>query len=77
MSSRLNSCKKACWSYVAGKIAVPAGRGREMIESIQQGLKDDGVDVPITELCDWFGALRRTVYYKPVKKSPIVRECFA
>lgn len=48
-----------------------------MIESIQQGLKDDGVDVPITKLCDWFGALRRTVYYKPVKKSPIVRECFA
>jgi putative transposase len=48
-----------------------------MIESIQQGLKDDGIDVPVTKLCDWFDVPRRTFYYKPVKKAPVVQERFA
>ena len=48
-----------------------------MIESIQQGLQEDGIEVPVTKLCGWFGVPRRTVYYKPVKKAPIVQECFA
>ena len=36
------------------KIAVPAGRGREMIGTIRQGLKDDGYTVSISQLCRWF-----------------------
>ena len=40
-----------------------------MIRSVQQGLLDDGIVVPVTKLCTWFGVLRRTVYYKPTKAS--------
>lgn len=35
--------------------------------SVQQGLKDEGVMVPMTKLCQWFGVARRTTYYKPTK----------
>src|SRR5690606_30299401 len=52
------------------KIAVPVGRGREMIEMIRQGLKTDGYSVSIGKLCQWFNIPRRTVYYKPVKAAP-------
>ena len=48
-----------------------------MIESIQQGLQEDGIDVPVTKLCDWFNVPRRTFYYKPVKKAPVVQDRFA
>ena len=48
-----------------------------MIESIQQGLQEDGFDVPVTKLCDWFDVPRRTFYYKPVKKVPVVQDRFA
>ncbi|HID8170832.1 TPA: IS3 family transposase [Stenotrophomonas maltophilia] len=34
---------------------------------VQQGLKDEGVTVPMTKLCQWFGVARRTTYYKPTK----------
>lgn len=33
------------------KIAVPAGRGREVIEAIRRGLKADGSEVSISQLC--------------------------
>jgi len=46
------------------KIAVPVGRGREMIEMIRQGLKEEGFNVSISKLCQWFNIPRRTVYYK-------------
>src|SRR5690625_1983417 len=62
----------------AKKVAVPAGRGREMIETIRQGLKDDGYNVSIAKLCRWFNVPRRTMYYKPVKNSvPKIQERFA
>ena len=48
-----------------------------MIETIRQGLKDDGYAVSISQLCRWFGIPRRTVYYKPTKKRPTVQERFA
>ncbi|MEM7768692.1 MAG: hypothetical protein AAF253_14600 [Pseudomonadota bacterium] len=41
-----------------------------MIRSLQQGLLADGVAVPITKLCAWFGVPRRSVYYKPIKAAP-------
>jgi len=44
---------------------------------IQQGLKADGFTVPMTKLCRWFDVPRCTVYYKPVKSTPKVQECFA
>ncbi len=36
-----------------------------MIETIRQGLKDDGLTVSVAKLCRWFGVPRRTVYYTP------------
>lgn len=44
-----------------------------MIETIRQGLKEDGYTVSISQLCQWFGIPRRTVYYKPTKAAPKVR----
>jgi len=43
-----------------------------MIESIRQGLKEEGFDVSIAKLCRWFGIPRRTVYYKRIKAAPKV-----
>ncbi len=47
-----------------------------MIETIRRGLKADGYDVSISELCQWFGVPRRTVYYRSVKSEPKVQERF-
>jgi putative transposase len=41
-----------------------------MIETIRQGLKAEGIHVPISKLCQWFGVPRRTVYYLPTKTAP-------
>lgn len=48
-----------------------------MIRSVQQGLLEDGISVPVTKLCAWFGVPRRTVYYKPVKSPPKVDARFS
>ena len=48
-----------------------------MILHIKQVLKEDGFTVPMTKLCCWFDVPRRTVYYKPVKSTPKIEECFA
>lgn len=48
-----------------------------MIETIRQGLKQDGFDVSISKICQWFAVPRRTVYYKPAKTAPKVQERFA
>lgn len=55
------------------KIAVPAGEGRVMIEAIRQGLKEEGVEASISQLCRWFGVARRTVYYRPRRAASKVR----
>ncbi|KFN46716.1 IS3 family transposase [Arenimonas composti] len=44
-----------------------------MIASVRQGLKDDGYEVSISQLCRWFEVPRRTVYYKPTKSAPVVK----
>jgi putative transposase len=48
-----------------------------MIETIRQGLKEDGFAVSISQLCRWFGIPHRTVYYKATKKPPTVQARFA
>ena len=48
-----------------------------MIRRLQQGMKEDGFEVPMTKLCRWFEVPRRTVYYRPVKSAPKVQERFA
>jgi len=48
-----------------------------MIASIHQGLKDDGYCASISQLCRWFEIPQRTVYYRPMKKMPIVLERLA
>lgn len=48
-----------------------------MIRSIQQGLMADGIIVPLTKPCAWFGVPRRTVHYKPTKAAPKVDPRFA
>src|SRR5690606_37543927 len=55
------------------KIGVPVGQGRDLMVSIQQGLRDDGFEVSMVKLCRWFGVARRTVYYQPTKAPPEVR----
>lgn len=44
-----------------------------MIETIRQGLLEDGFDVSISKLCGWFGVPRRSFYYSPVKGAPKVK----
>lgn len=48
-----------------------------MIETIRQGLKDDGFTVSMSKLCCWFGVARRTVYYRPTRKPPRIQERFS
>jgi putative transposase len=36
-----------------------------VIASVRQGLKEDGFEVSISQLCRWFEVPRRTVYYQP------------
>ena len=45
-----------------------------MIESIRQGLQDEGVVVSISQLCRWFDVPRRTVYYRSTKDAPKLRD---
>src|SRR5678816_3094976 len=65
---RRGDARVAC----AKKIAVPAGRGRQMIETIRQGLKADGIQVSISKMCQWFAVPRRTVYYRAVKGLSLI-----
>ena len=48
-----------------------------MIETIRQGLREEGYAVSISQLCRWFGVPRRTVYYRASKKQPTVQGRFA
>ncbi len=41
-----------------------------MILGLQQGLKEDGIEVSLVKLCQWFGVARRTVYYRVTKGQP-------
>ncbi|WP_242629254.1 hypothetical protein [Xanthomonas oryzae] len=41
--------------------------------SVQQGLKQEGVSVPMTKLCQWFGVARRTMYYTPTRSPAKVK----
>ena len=48
-----------------------------MIETIRQGLQEEGVVVSISQLCRWFEVPRRTFYYQSVKAPPKVQLRFA
>ena len=48
-----------------------------MIRSLWQGLKEDGVQVSISQLCRWFDVPRRTVYYRESHKAPVIQGRFA
>lgn len=48
-----------------------------MIRTFHEGLLADGIAVPLTKLCAWFGVPRRTVYYKPTKATPKIDPRFA
>ena len=45
-----------------------------MIETIRQGLKAEGFEVSISQLCRWFEVPRRSFYYRPTRSAPKVRE---
>ena len=45
-----------------------------MIEAIRKGLKEEGFEVSISQLCRWLDVPRRTFYYRPVKAAPRLRE---
>ncbi len=63
-----------CWSYRPKKIAVPVGEGRAVMVSVQQGLRERGIEVRMAKLCRWFGVARRTMYYKLYKAPPKLQE---
>lgn len=48
-----------------------------MIEAIRQGLKDDGFEVSVSQLCRWFELPRRTFYYQSTKSAPKVQASLA
>jgi hypothetical protein len=48
-----------------------------LIRTLHEGILADGIVVPLTKLCAWFGVLRRTVYYKPTKATPKIDHRFA
>lgn len=48
-----------------------------MIRTLHEGLLADGIAVPLTKLCAWFGVPRRTVHYKPTKAASKVDPRFA
>ncbi len=45
--------------------------------AIQQGLRQEGIEVSMVRLCRWFGVARRTVYYRPTKSAPKVNPALA
>lgn len=47
-----------------------------MIKAIRQGLKEEGFEASVSQLCRWFGVARRTVYYRPIKAAPTLRPEF-
>ncbi|MFQ6756809.1 hypothetical protein V6Z72_20925 [Cereibacter sphaeroides] len=55
----------------------PGAGGRQLVRTLHQGLLADGITVPLTKLCAWFGVPRRTVSYKPTKAAPKVDPRFA
>lgn len=75
---QLKDLREACGEamleiHARKKAGVPARKGRELMLSVQQGLKDEGVTVPMTKLCQWFGVARRTAYYRPTKSAAKVK----
>jgi len=47
-----------------------------VIEAIRQGLREEGIEVPVAKLCRWFDVPRRTVYYRTGKAAPKLQERF-
>ncbi|MFC3061694.1 hypothetical protein, partial [Paenirhodobacter populi] len=68
-----------CWNEPLERHrSEPNGEcGRQMIQSIQQGLLAEGIKVPLNRPCVWFGVPRRTVYDRPAKAAPKVDPRFA
>ncbi|WP_235689815.1 hypothetical protein [Salmonella enterica] len=56
------------------KAGLPAGRGRQIVADVQQGLRAEGIDVSVSKLCRWFGLPRRSWYYRSVKAAPKLQE---
>lgn len=54
-----------------------ANGGRQLIRTLHEGLLADGIAVPLTKLCMWFGVPRRTLYYRPTKAPPKIDPAFA
>ncbi|HUH38302.1 MAG TPA: IS3 family transposase [Spongiibacteraceae bacterium] len=44
------------------------------MDSVRQGLREEGVNVSISQLCRWFGVPRRSFYYQPSKSAPKLRD---
>lgn len=41
-----------------------------MISRVQQGLRSEGVEVSLSQMCRWFDVPRRTMYYLTTKSAP-------
>ena len=47
---------KPCWSSVPEKVGLPAGRGRQIVADVQQGLRAEGTEVSVSKICRWFAS---------------------
>jgi putative transposase len=47
------------------------------METIRQGLADEGITVSQSQLCRWCDVPRRTAYYRPTKAARVVQARFA
>ena len=59
------------------KNCSPCWARTRSVEAIRQGLKADGFEVSVSQLCRWFGFARRTIYYRSQKAAPKVQARFA
>ena len=59
------------------KIALRGGQGRHLMAATQRGLRDEGFEVSMVKRCRWFGAARRTMYYRPPKAPAVVDPALA
>nr|WP_245676805.1 IS3 family transposase [Oligoflexus tunisiensis] len=59
------------WSLTREKVAGSEPGSRDALLILQSTLRDEGKNVPLSKLCQWFEIPRSNIYYKP--KTPKAR----
>ncbi|WP_197457653.1 IS3 family transposase [Snodgrassella sp. CFCC 13594] len=61
----------------AKKAGGVVGAARELIRRLYEQFQADCLEVSLSRLCAWFGVARHSIYYRPHKKSAVVKACYA